>query len=63
MRSDDDVRVILARVEEKLDGVSTRLDEGLRDHEERIRAVERFQWLGTGVSSVLGAAAGLLGAH
>ena len=53
----DSVAVILARVEAKLD----RLVDDKRDHEDRIRALERKVWAAAGAATAAGGAIGVLG--
>ena len=46
---DKEIQVALARIEEKIDGLS----EVKADHETRLRFLEKAQWVRTGVISVL----------
>lgn len=53
----DTVAVILARMEGKLD----RLVDDKRDHETRIRALEKKVWAAAGAAAAAGGAIGVLG--
>lgn len=64
LNDDADLRVVLARVETKVDVVITNHARELADHEVRIRKLERWVWGaagGAGVISAIGSR--LLGGH
>lgn len=58
----------LTRIEEKVNGISTsatNADAGYRDHEFRIRALERFRWSQpvTALTSIISAAGAITAAY
>lgn len=56
-----DLRVAVARVEEKVDGLGSKLDAVLRmedDHENRLRRLERAGYVAIGLAVASGGAAG-----
>ena len=56
-----DIRVSVARIEEKIDGLNRKFDDVLRvtgDHENRMRRVERAGYVAMGLAIAGGGAAG-----
>jgi len=57
----DDTLIRLGRIEEKVDGIVSRLDEKIADHERRIRHNEYSTWFGGGIMTAFAAVLAKIG--